>query len=583
MQDPKKSHRFKIRSLTLVFQNPDYIMDNSRVVRTKSSLRSLRSTPYERPQSRAQSAISAQNEGHKNGLLSRVVGFFRPQKENETRESTQSRSPFDSHRDQPVSALYPVIDRSRTLEMEESGPQTDVVEEITETVYSTPPRKRRTLSLGPGKSPNQRLAEFFEHKGDAPLSDVETAGVLALINEAASEDPNLAQRLSPTGGSQQERSVRHSMSLANLAGRNDTYHSPSKIPRRIGPSEGVGGYNGGLKKSRSMASIGSRSARMSRSSLGGIRGRPSPIMSSPKRASPRQTLSPQRVSTPNDSVLSSASSQFDRPLSGVASTLLSLIDDEEEEVTSVELPASKEFINPYASSPRRPERERSSLRSSSREKLMTPSPEKKEPSPSPSKTPSQIISQSMPLEQQRERDSVKAQPQMKKFDKYKPVRSSNLRDSFVADPKSPDNKKSSSAPKPSSLSGSPDSMPPAFTFGAKTSAPGGFTGGFTSKLKSSSPSGDEDTDVKIGKDLASSAAIRSPSKPLYPEIAKDKPVMPSTPKLAKAGTPSTPQSEAAKKFGRDFDFSTPLKGDKPKPLTPADKSKVDLFKREFVF
>ncbi|CAG82448.1 hypothetical protein B0I72DRAFT_142831 [Yarrowia lipolytica] len=546
-------------------------MENSRVVRTKSSLRSLRGSPYDRPQPRP-SAPAPPAEGHRSGLFSRVVGFFRPHKPDDPNQPTQSHSPANLARDPPVSALYPVIDRSRTFE----EPQME--EEITETVYTpsqTPPRHKR-ISLGPGKSPNQRLAEFFERKGDAPLSDVETAGVLALINEAASDDPNLAERLSPTG-TQHDRSVRHSMSLANLAGRNETYGSPSKIPRRMEPAASV---NGTLKKSRSMASIGQRNSRVTRSSLGGVRGRPSPMMSSPKRSA-RQALSPNRVTTTNSTspITSPVSSVADRPLSGVASTLLSLIDDDEEEVvTPAESSPAKEFINPYASSPRRPERERSAsqLTPPSREKLMTPSPEKKEASPS--KTPSQIISQSMPLEQQRERDSVKAQPQMKKFDKYKPVRSSNLRDSFVADPKSPESTKTS-APKQTAVSssGSPESMPPSFTFGNKTN------NGFTSKLKSSSPSGDEDTDVKIGKDLASSAAIRSPSKPLYPEISKDKPVLPSTPKLAKAGIPSTPLSEAAKKYGRDFDFSTPLKGEVPKPLTPADKSKVDQFKKDFVF
>ncbi|KAG5357977.1 hypothetical protein CJU89_4469 [Yarrowia sp. B02] len=539
-------------------------MDNSRVVRTKRSFYGSRASPYERPQSR--SSVS-QDDGHKSGLFSRVVGFFRPQKPDDAAHTPQRLSPASSPQNRPVSALYPVIDRSRTLE------EPEIEENITETVYTasrTPPRQKR-ISLGPGKSPNQRLAEFFEQKGDAPLSDVETAGVLALINEAAGEDPGLAERLSPS----QERSVRHSMSLASLAGRNETYGSPSKIPRRVEPA----GF-GGLKKSRSMASLGQRNSRVARSSLGGLgtaRGRPSPIMSSPKRSSPRNTLSPGRIgessSTPKE-ILSpiSSPSVTDRPLSGVASTLLSLIDDDEDEVVAAEPAPAKEFVNPYAASPRRPER--SSLQPAhSREKLMTPSPENKEPA-SPSKTPSQIISQSMPLEQQRERDSIKAQPQMKKFDKYKPARSSNLRDSFVADPKSPESK---TLPKTAvSSSGSPESMPPTFTFGSKNN-------GFTSKLKSSSPSGDEDTDVKIGKDLASSAAIRSPSKPLYPEISKDKPVLPSTPKLAKAGIPSTPQSEAAKKFGRDFDFSTPLKGEAPKPLTPADKSKVDQFKRDFVF
>lgn len=577
-------------------------MDNSRVVRTKRSFYGARASPYDRSQSRP--PVSAtQDEGHKSGLISRVFGFFRPQKADETNQPPQSRSPANSPQNRPVSALYPVIDRSRVFE----EPQIEEEEErITETaVYApsqTPPRSYKRISLGPEttKSPNQRLAEFFEKKGDTPLSDVETAGVLALINEAANEDPSLAEQLSPT--SQHDRAVRHSMSLANLAGRNETYGSPSKIPRRMDNTSGrMNGSGGVLKKSRSMASLGQRNGtgRVSRSSLGGIRGRPSPIMSSPKRNVPQNnsrltmspgssssTASPASTSTPVGITSPVSSSFTDRPLSGVASTLLSLIDDDEDEVADVTTTTSpaKEFINPYASSPRRPERERSAapqFSPSSREKLMTPSPEKKkEPSASPSKTPSQIISQSMPLEQQRERDSVKAQPQMKKFDKYKPVRSSNLRDSFVADPKSPENTKSSSSALKTSVSssGSPESMPPAFTFGNKNNS-----AGFTSKLKSSSPSGDEDTDVKIGKDLASSAAIRSPSKPLYPEISKDKPVLPSTPKLAKAGIPSTPQSEAAKKYGRDFDFSTPLKGEAPKPLTPADKSKVDQFKREFVF
>lgn len=575
-------------------------MENSRVVRTKRSFYGARASPYDRSQSRP-SVSATQDDGHKSGLMSRVFGFFRPQKSDDSNQSTQNRSPASSPQNRPVSALYPVIDRSRTFEEPEIEEEED---QITETaVYApsqTPPRPYKRISLGPEttKSPNQRLAEFFEKKGDTPLSDVETAGVLALINEAANEDPSLAEQLSPT--SQHDRSVRHSMSLANLAGRTETYGSPSKIPRRMEPS----GRNNVLKKSRSMASLGPRSSsRVVRSSLGGIRGRPSPIMSSsPKRNvhppqnnnnNNRLTMSPGNNTTTTTTsaststpvgVTSPVSSVTDRPLSGVASTLLSLIDDDEDEVadvtttTTTSSPA-KEFINPYASSPRRPERERSApqLTPSSREKLMTPSPEKKEASVSPSKTPSQIISQSMPLEQQRERDSVKAQPQMKKFDKYKPVRSSNLRDSFVADPKSPENTKSSSTLKNPVSFGSPENMPPAFTFGNKNNA------GFTSKLKSSSPSGDEDTDVKIGKDLASSAAIRSPSKPLYPEISKDKPVLPSTPKLAKAGIPSTPQSEAAKKYGRDFDFSTPLKGEAPKPLTPADKSKVDQFKREFVF
>lgn len=576
-------------------------MDNSRVVRTKRSFYGARASPYDRSQSRP-AVPASQNEGHKSGLMSRVFGFFRPQKADETSQQTQSRSPANSPQNRPVSALYPVIDRSRAFE----EPQMEEEEEqITETAVcaprQTPPRPYKRISLGPDttKSPNQRLAEFFEKKGDTPLSDVETAGVLALINEAANEDPSLAEQLSPT--SQHDRAVRHSMSLANLAGRNETYGSPSKIPRRMENTSGrMNGSGGGvLKKSRSMASLGQRNGggRVSRSSLGGIRGRPSPIMSSPKRnvpqnsrltMSPGATTTPASTSTPVGITSPASSSVSDRPLSGVASTLLSLIDDDEDEVGDVTTTTSsspaKEFINPYASSPRRPERERSApqFTPSSRDKLMTPSPEKKkEASASPSKTPSQIISQSMPLDQQRERDSVKAQPQMKKFDKYKPVRSSNLRDSFVADPKSPENKKNSSSALKTSVSssGSPESMPPAFTFGNKNNN----SAGFTSKLKSSSPSGDEDTDVKIGKDLASSAAIRSPSKPLYPEISKDKPVLPSTPKLAKAGIPSTPQSEAAKKYGRDFDFSTPLKGEAPKPLTPADKSKVDQFKREFVF
>lgn len=536
------------------------------MVRTKRSFYGARSSPYDKATSRPATPPVSEEE-HKNGLFSRVVGFFRPQKQEDTQTDSgipsAHSSPQNQQQNRPQKALYPVITKSH---LSVSEPEVEEVVETSETVYTpsyTPPRHKR-ISLGVVKSPNQRLAEFFQKKGDTPLTDMETAGVISLISQVSEENPDLATKLSPT----LDRSVRHSMSLASLAGRTETYESPSKIPRRVEPGSG-------LKKSRSMASIGQRNARVSRSSLGGargVRGIPSPIMSSPKRQ--KQATSP--VKPLEKAAGSSPVVSPSRPLSGVATSLLSLIDDDEEEPEVAKSP-TKEFVNPYASSPRRPERQVTQFRPEAREKLMTPSPEKEKEKSSPQKTPSQIISLSMPLEQQRERDSVKAQPQMKKFDKYKPVRSSNLRDSFVADPKSPETK--AKAKSSVSLSGSPESVPPSFTFGSKN-------GGFGAKLKSSSPSGDEDTDVKIGKDLASSAAIRSPSKPLYPEITKEKELktpVPSTPKLAKAGIPSTPLSEASKKFGRDFDFSTPIKGTVPKPLTPAEKSKVDGYKKEYVF
>lgn len=307
----------------------------------------------------------------------------------------------------------------------------------------------------PQASPNEKLKEFFRSKGDEKLSDVEVAGVLALIQQASHRNESLLDQYSPS--TEKCISTLHSVSTSPVLDRDlhrqsdhlfrghreiatpirsnsqvgaassipspryiplYTSHSRTANPNRSGKVRKTYHYNSlptpyrpGLK--RSLGSLVTVSRNDSRNDSE-IERRDEVNEMHGQRATPAASdLSMHSESTISDVEMERGLTKLqeddtEKPLSDTASTLLSLLDSEKKQTPQStkedRIPQDmKQFVSPYAAK-RRLSTPRKQV-SSGRSEPALRSPPVRE------------------LEISRPKDKS-----------YKPVKSSSLRQSLVPSP-----------------------------------------------------------------------------------------------------------------------------------------------------
>lgn len=324
-----------------------------------------------------------------------------------------------------------------------------------------------SIAYPPSASPNERLKEFFRSKGDEKLSDIEVAGVMALIQQASHRNESVLDQYSPSVTSErpistiesgtvspvfEESQLHGTPSLRGDLGRNTPpirsprytplYSRSSTSSRNLGTPTGSSSkvhksfhynniptpYRPGLK--RSLGSL--ISSRTSTTTDYGV------IPSSPNQhgllsdislesdsirsestvADVDTNNSNMREAPTNDNMEGSPSSE--RPLSHTASALLSLLDtDSSDNLINVtkksenkekkdKIPDNiQKFVSPYSSRPR----------------LSTP------------RKPQLTSRQSEPsLRSPAVRELEMSRPKESNAFQYKPTKSSSLRQSLVASP-----------------------------------------------------------------------------------------------------------------------------------------------------
>ena len=306
-------------------------------------------------------------------------------------------------------------------------------------------------SFGTG-SPNQLLAEFFQKKGSEPLSDIEAAGVMSILTRG--KNANILE--APSTGS-----TVHSIHTPSLK-RFDQYPStanmftPRSANKRLKRSSdhGVNTPKGSPAHSTSPSSspiysplFGSKKKKRPSQSPSFIPRKMSHFSSIPTPYRPTsssnvyQSVTNKDITSDQESTILDDPSEKEqdipfspeKPLSQTASTLLSLIDDQPEELAEIpalEKEKPKSFVNPYASTA-----SRSTPRKNNPAKLVRKSPT----------TPSSVVQS---LERTMPSNGISSPSQSKEsnasqkrtipayLDKYKPTRSSTLRQSLIPSPAS---------------------------------------------------------------------------------------------------------------------------------------------------
>ncbi|ODQ67074.1 hypothetical protein NADFUDRAFT_77110 [Nadsonia fulvescens var. elongata DSM 6958] len=304
-------------------------------------------------------------------------------------------------------------------------------------------------------SPNQKLAAFFQQKGDAPLSEIEQAGVLALINEANKSGTSL---LSDTP--EQEVETSYDMDTSFTA-------TPSRLPRKSLNKPAHQSPNVLREKQVSMSSPSN--VRHLKEAGADIRFDNKPLTYIPTPYRPGSSgLSSSINMAPNSLVINdndglSPNQSFSipekKPLSKTASTLLSIIDPvEDNEPANKKIKSEavipdnlKSMVNPYVVKSAVPSKVTPYKRADLRD-AKTPTKQKinfntnNNYNASPPKNPLSDLEKTMPLEKKEESDggsssalklstsaSTESTSPAAFFDKYKPAHSSKLRESTNED------------------------------------------------------------------------------------------------------------------------------------------------------
>lgn len=305
---------------------------------------------------------------------------------------------------------------------------------------------------GQASSPNQILADFFQKKGSEPLSDIEAAGVMSILNRQAlsageSTEPSVYSIHTPS-----LKRFQQYPSTANMftpKGMNkrlkrsrdqavSTPHRNSPQPSSPSSSPKYSPLFGSNKKKRPSQSPSFTPRKMSHfSSI------PSPYRPTASSTIYQAITNPEKLQEAEVVVLDGPEEENieeitspEKPLSQTASTLLSLIDDPPE-ASVIASPAEKEkpklFVNPYASTA-----SRSTPRTNNQAKLV------RKPSSPPSNIV-QTLERTKPTNDTASSSAISELNSSQKrtvpayLDKYKPTRSSTLRQSLVPSPSnSPD-------------------------------------------------------------------------------------------------------------------------------------------------
>lgn len=422
---------------------------------------------------------------------------------------------------------------------------------------------------GPASSPNQILADFFQKKGSEPLSDIEAAGVMSILNRQASsadessepslysihtpslkrfqQYPSTANMFTPKG--MNKRLKRSRDQAVSTPQRNSPQpSSPSSSPK-------YSPLFGSNKKKRPSQSPSFTPRKMSHFSSIPSPYRPTSssnvyqALTNPEKSQEAEVVV---LDGPEEEAIEVASPE--KTLSQTASTLLSLIDDPPE--TSVlaspgEKETPKPFVNPYASTA-----SRSTPRTNNQAKLV------RKPSSPPSNIvqtlertkPTNGTASSSPIS---EPNSAQKRTIPAYLDKYKPMRSSTLRQSLVPSPSnSPDGSSYSEA-----LPGSSLSTP--IRSDAKRSESASTTIIEHSKLTLTWSVPDFlDDEEEVASDVSEPAA----SKPLYPQL----PAVPAATTPFKFGS-TTDKPSVSKPFTFVSPSSAPVSSDTQIDVTKTPK------------
>lgn len=337
-------------------------------------------------------------------------------------------------------------------------------------------------------SPNRKLEEFFKKKGDAPLSDIEMEGVMALMRQAYEEaqkseaeqpstpapepqQPSIAQQMYPSVPTFATPVRQRPLVLQSQTVRAPRYN-PILTPQRrramtptlARPREIVFPTHSTPFKARTPKTVAATDASTSEPIAG------TPVGSAPKPStaltSTPETATPKRISTTASTLLSLIS-----PV-GTSQEVAAVIEQDRERVID---PALKPFVNPYAASsssyrtPKRAKRKESVLglsasvqrkrsnvaatpvahrqvlkeiertmpseeKSAFEQAIATATPIKPAPS-TPQESPSVVAEESKMVDKpDTPKNEVRTPGSGFSFDKFKPSKSSHLRESIVMSP-----------------------------------------------------------------------------------------------------------------------------------------------------
>lgn len=301
----------------------------------------------------------------------------------------------------------------------------------------------------PTGSPNQLLASFFQKKGSEPLSDIEAAGVMSILNRQAmsnqtSTSPSIYSIHSPSLKRFDEYPSMSNMFTPKGSNKrlkrpsDQTVNTPQKISSQSTSTSSSPKYSplfGSNKKKRPSQSPSFTPRKMTHFSSIPTPYRPT-TSSNVYQAITSSESSPTESTTNEDDIeveIVETASVPEKSMSQTASTLLSLIDDEVIEPAPspvVEKEKPKPFVNPYASTA-----SRSSPRTNNQAKLV------RKPSLPPTNVV-QNLERTMPVNGTSPSQNSST-PQKRTIpaylDKYKPTRSSTLRQSLIPSPSSSPN------------------------------------------------------------------------------------------------------------------------------------------------
>lgn len=399
-----------------------------------------------------------------------------------------------------------------------------------------------TQQHAPTGSPNQLIRDFFIKKGSAPLSDIERAGIVSLLNrdesaQEASSPPapysihtptvnrfqnylSTSDAFSPRGSAKRQK--RSNDSSSNTPERRTSLVSSSSSSPKSSPLLGTG-------KKRPVQTSSFTPRKMSHfSSL------PTPYRPT-TNSNVYQTITNSEKSLDSECIvieddeneaMAEADPVPEKALSQTASTLLALIDDQPKELAATsteEKEKPKSFVNPYASTA-----SRSSPRNNTQPKLV------RKPPPASSNIV-QSLERTMPGNDSTP-SSTNGTPLKRiipaHLDKYKPTRSSTLRQSLIPSP--------SSSPESSTGHENDRAFFSPARSGAKRSESSSTTVIERAKL---TPTWSVPDFIDEDEDTPSPEPI-DPAKPLYPQLSSF-PVT-SAPAAFKFGSTTTSVNAAEK-------------------------------------
>lgn len=417
-----------------------------------SSLRPRTRTPYERPppgmdrrrRSSANEDLGVADEPKHDavaaqtpGLLSRVRSMLSPAKL------------WSPGRRSKLSGVgpAPAAEEEQTQDPDKMNDGEPVQQPITPFKFPAPGDSlRRPSSLSRDSivdsarrdSPNEKLRQFFMAKGDDKLTEMEVEGVMSLIRQAKEQNESAididvvsgSSSAAASGPATPSQPLRNRKSLPQFSTPVAAQsRSPATYTPRYGSSASSSAASSAAKKDTEASKAATPSIRyMDIPTPYRPARRSSPLrqssMSEPGSAQPESASQPEPLSaqSASENDQKPAEPAAPKPMSQTASVLLSLLDEGDDKPEEPPKPEAKPFVSPYAASPRR----------------ATPV-RRRESAESPKKSPLQQLEHARPKQATTASGptAVAGVTSSEATAKYKPARSSSLRQSIVIDADSP--------------------------------------------------------------------------------------------------------------------------------------------------